>query len=140
MEQRYFTYRPTFLNRWEWKYTPSYFTNQQYADYVTAWLTKIDDCLIWDERYTKETAPWIKNLRRFWIMTCNELYVNSDEFAQNLLKIWATFDIELLTKEEAILFLQTWTDLKEVSTWKFEVTPEHEFNWEIIPAVYILID
>ena len=67
MINKYFTYRPTFLNQGAGKYTPSYFTNQQYADYTEAWLTKVDDCLIWDDRYIKETAPWIKSLRRWTI-------------------------------------------------------------------------
>jgi hypothetical protein len=47
-------------------------------------------------------------------MTCNEQYVNPDEFANNLLKIGATFDIILMTNEEAKTYLRTWTDLKEV--------------------------
>lgn len=140
MANKYFTYRPTFLNQWAGRYTPSYFTNQQYSDYVEAWLTSIQDCLIWDNRYTKETIPWIKNLRRFGIMTCNEQYINPDEFANNLLKIGATFNIILITNEEAKQYLRDCTDLKEIEEGKFEISAETEFNGEIIPAEYLIID
>lgn len=140
MQKKYFSYRPTYLNQWAWKYTLSYFCDQQYADYVQAWLTSIKDCLILDDRYTKETYPWIKSLRRFGYMECNEQFVNIDEFANNLLKVWANFDIELLDVESAKAFIREWTDLQEIEDWKFEISSEMMGPaWDILPAIYLEI-
>ena len=46
----------------------------------------------------------------------------------------------LLTKDEAINYIKEWTNLEEVSPWKFLISPETEMMWEIVPAKYLEIN
>lgn len=136
----YISYRPTYLNNWQGRYTLSYFLEQQYADYLTAWITKIKDLLISDERYTKEVVPWIKNLRRFAVLEANGIDVN--EFKNNVIKIWATFDINDLSNiEEARQWIRDNTDILEETPWNFILNEQSEWmNWEVIPKQILTID
>ena len=136
----YISYRPTYLNNWQGRYTLSYFLGQQYADYVSAWVTAIKDLEIPDERYTKEVVPWIKNLRRFAILEAN--WIDVWEFLENVKKIWATFDINDLSNiEEARQWIRDNTDLVEETPWEFILSKELIWmNREIIPKQYLIID
>jgi len=137
--KEFLTYRPTYLNQWAGRYTLSYFCDQQYSDYVTAWITSIKDCIISDDRYTKEVIPWIKNLRRFAVLEANWIDVN--EFLNNVVKIGASFDINTFsTKEEARQWIRSNCDLIETSEWKFLLNEQNVWlDWNIIPAEYLEI-
>ena len=123
-----------------WSYTMSFFLANQYADYVLAWLISIKDMEIQEDRYTKEIAPWIKDLREFVIYEYNEDYVDLELMNKIISKIWNRFDLELLTIEEAKIFIRKNTNLEEIEEWKFLISKETEMMWEIIPAKYLIID
>ncbi len=136
----YITYRPTYLNQWQGRYTLSYFCDQQYADYVQAGITSIKDCIIWDERYTKEVVPWVKNLRRFAVLEASWIDIN--EFRDNVIKIWASFDINTFaTIEETKQWLRDNTDLVETTPGTFEISPETTWMMgEVIPKQTLTIE
>ena len=130
MNKKYMTFRETWLQN-DSKFTPSFFNDKQFADYVSAWLTKIDDCIIWEDRYTWELIPWIKSLRRFWVLMYNPDYINWEEFANNIKSVGYNFAIELLTAQEAIAWLKANTNL----TWKSEneVILQEKIDNEFMP-------
>jgi hypothetical protein len=148
MKKLYWFYRRERLNSpydlnqvtLNWSYTMSFFLSNQYADYVSAWLISIKDMEIQEDRYTKEIAPWIKDLREFVIYEYNEDYVDLELMNKIISKIWNRFDLELLTIEEAKIFIRKNTNLEEIEEWKFLISKETEMMWEIIPAKYLIID
>lgn len=108
-------------------YSMSFFLANQYADYLEAWLISINDNL-WEDRYTKELAPWIKDLREFVSFSYNDTYV-SDELINTIIwKVCNRFDLFLLTAEEAKTFLKEHTDLIEESDGKFLVNEADEMR------------
>lgn len=125
-----------------WNYTPSFFLDWQYADYKEAWLTRIIDNLIPEDRYIWEIVPWVKKLTRLIIAEYNEQYINWDEFFNNVTKVGAEFNIEaFVNSEEAKQWIRNNTDLIEVEEWKFLVSEASEWiDWENIEAKYIIID
>lgn len=138
-QKSYITYRPTYLNNGQGRYTLSYFLNQQYADYVSAWITSIKDLEIPDENYTKEVVPGIKNLRRFAILEANGIDV--EEFKNNVIKIWATFDINTFTTiEEARQWIRDNTDLQEIEDGEFLISEATEWIEWNIEAKYLEIN
>lgn len=135
----YISYRPVYLNKWAGKYTLSYFLDQQYSDYVKAWITKIDDIIISDNRYTKEIVPWIKSERRFAILEAN--WIDLNEFKNNVMKIANNFDInDLWDIEEAKAFIREYTNLEEVEEWKFLIQEASEIDWEVSEDKYLIIE
>lgn len=128
MKRKYITFRPVYFNNWEGKYTISYFNKQQFADYVEAWITKIVDTIIPEERYIFEIAPWIKSLRRFAILECIDS-VDIDSFLQNVMSIWSNFAIEAFdTIEDAKVWIRTSTNLVEESDGKFIINEWDEYS------------
>ena len=143
MAKIYWTYRATYYNKGEWKYTPSYRLDQQYSDYKEAGLTKTLDLEIPEDRYISEIAPWIKKQTRFIMWEYNETYINVDDYKANVANVGAEFQIEIFaTSAEAITWIKENTDLVEEAPWKFLIHAEFtsEIDWEIIPAKYLIID
>ena len=147
----YWTYRHKWTNEWV-RYTPSYFLDKQFKDYLDAWLTKVLDNEIPESRYTAEIAPWIKKQTRFIIWEYNEDYIDPDEFKTSIQNVWAEFNIYMFnTALDAVNWLKANTDLKYIEDikdknwnviwWRFEIYPEHqdEISWETISAKYLEI-
>ena len=143
----YWFFRPDYIwnfdfQNWtnlNWKYTLSFWLSWQYWDFVKAWVISIKDMEIQTDRYTKEIAPGIKDLREFIIYEYNENYIDEALMNKIIWKIWQRFDLELLTIEEAKTFLRKNTNLEEVSEWKFKISDESIFGDQIIEAKYIEI-
>jgi len=135
MKHIYWTYRMVYTNTWV-RYTPSYFLDKQYEDYLKAGLTKTLDMEIPEDRYTAEIVPWIKKMNRFIIGEYNEAYVNPVDYEANIKSVWAQFQIETFaTVEEARQWIRDNTDLVEKETpWVFVIHWENEWiDGEIVP-------
>lgn len=145
----FWTYRPERITSpydlWNnislnWTYTASFFLNNQFADWNKAWLTNVIDNIIPEDKYIWEVAPWVHKLTRFIMCEYNENYVVADELARSLKNVWSRFDIDILTVEEMIAWIKENTNLQEVETWKFLISPETTWlNWEIIEAKFLTI-
>jgi len=94
MKKIYWTYRMKYTNTWV-KYHPSYFLDKQYADYLKAWLTKFNDTILNDWKYTSEIVPWVKKMTKFAIWEYDENNINVDEFKANILRVWSEFQIDV---------------------------------------------
>lgn len=139
MKKIYATYRRRILNDWAWFYSPSYFFNNMFEDYLNSWLTSILDNMINEINYTWELVPWIPKLTRFLVWEYNEKYVNIDEFRQSLINTWSEFSISLFDNpEQAIARLKENTDLVEVENGKFEISKW--FDDMGIDPIYLIID
>lgn len=125
------------LNGW---YSISFYANEQYQDWISAWLISIKDMEIPTERYTKELVPWIKDLREFVYLEYNPEYVELELAKTIINKIWARFDLELLGIEQAKKFIREHTDLKEVEEWKFLINEAYEWEEWLIEAKYLIIE
>jgi len=117
----YFSYRPVHDNRTN-KYNISYYNDLQYKDFVDAWLTKVID---WDRfipssRITKETVPWIKTLRRFWVLKYVD-WLDETDLKATLENVSKSFWIAILTADEMKAKIREYTDLVEEEDWKFLV-------------------
>lgn len=125
-----------------WTYTPSFFLDWQFADYKAAWLTKILDTEIPEDRYTWEIAPWFRKLTRFIMAYYNEDYIIKEDFEKSVSSVGSDFKIEIFwTIEEAKIWIRNNTDLQEVSEWKFLIYPETTWiNWEVIEAKFLTIE
>jgi len=148
----YGTYRYKWTNTWV-RYTPSYFLDKQYEDYLKAWLTKLLDTEIPENRYTAEIVAGIKKMTRFAIGEYEDTVVDPVAFADNISKVWAEFCIQMFnTPAEAVAWLEANTDLTVINKNKdadwvvisaeFEINPERtdEKTGETIPAKTLLID
>jgi len=148
MAKIYFTYRPIWDNKTN-KYNVSYYNNLQFADYVNAGLTKITDWnnFIPENRITKEVVPWVKWLRRAWVLEYND-NLDGTDIMNTLDKTAGSFAIEIKTVDEMRQWIRDNTDLEEIldddwnPTWQFIVTPERtdEETGETIPAKILVID
>jgi len=142
MKKIYFTYRRTFTNRTN-RYDISYYNDKIFADYKQAWLTEMVDWdrFISEDRITKEVVPWIKWLRRAWMLKYQE-GLDIEKLKKDLLTTTWNFLTDLKTDEEMKQWIKDNTDLKEIEPWKFEVSPEREDELEewLIPAVYLVIE
>lgn len=120
-------------------YTPSFFISNQFADYELAGLTKIEDQIIPEEKYTGEIAPWVKKLTRFIQWYYNEEYINWVDFANSVKAVWAEFQIEMFnTIEEAREWVRTNCNLLEIQEWVFLIQDEYVWiDWKIIPKTTI---
>lgn len=124
-----------------WAYTMSFYANNQYADYIEAWIVSIKDNEIPLNRYTKEVVPWVKDLREFAYMEYDETILDDITINNIITKIGSRFDLELLTTEEAITFIKWHTDLIEEAPWKFLITEAYiDEDWTEIPNEYLIID
>jgi len=141
LKRIYWTYRPRYLNKWEWKYTASYFLDQQYADYKEAGITKTLDMEIPEDRYTTEIAPWIKKQTRLIIWEYEDTIVDPVLYAKNVANVWAEFQIEIFpTTAEAIVWIKANTSLVETTPWKFLVNPAGtDIMWKPTLATYLTI-
>lgn len=147
IKKLYGFYRPEYIwNKDLWnisqngKYTLSFYCNWQYSDYMSSWIIAIKDMEIPTDRYTKEVAPSIKDLREFVYMEYEDTYVDLTLANTIISKIWARFDLELLDTETARQFVRAHTNLEEVETGKFKISDETIWmQWEIIPAKYLII-
>ena len=121
-------------------YSISFYANEQYSDWVASWLISIKDMEIPEDRYTKELAPWIKDLREFIYMEYNPEYVDLELAKTIINKIWARFDLELLDIEWAKKFIRNHTNLQEVEDWKFLINEATEWIEWTIEAKYLIIE
>lgn len=145
----FWTYRPERIGNvnfndisLNWTYTPSFYINNQFADWEQAWLTKIIDNIIPEDRYTGEIIPWIPKLTRFILAEYNEVYVDWAELSRSITNVWARFNIDMFTDLEiAKQWIRDNTNLQEVEEWKFLISEQSIWmNEEIIPAKYLIID
>lgn len=125
------------LNGW---YSISFYAENQYQDWIQAWLISIKDLEIPEDRYTKELIPWIKDLREFIYMEYNTEYVDLELAKTIIWKIGARFDLELLDVEWAKKFIRNNTNLQEVEEWKFLISEAYEWIEWNIEAKYLIID
>lgn len=123
-----------------WWYTISFYTEWQYKDWINAGLISIKDMEIPEDRYTRELAPWIKDLREFVYLEYNPEYVEMEIAKTIINKIWARFDLELLEVEQAREFIRKQTDLEEVEEGKFLISEAASIEWETIEPKYLIID
>lgn len=147
----YWTYRHKWTNNWV-RYTPSYFLDKQFADYLKAWLTATLDNEIPENRYTAEITPWIKKQTRFIIWEYEDTVINAVDFSNSIKNVWAEFAIQIFpTTTDAITWIKANTDLKLISettdtnwvviTAKFEINPAWtDMNGQATPAKYLIID
>lgn len=151
MKYIYWTYRskritnPFNLTDWvtlNGVYSPSFFINNMFSDWQEAWLTKLIDDIIPEDRYTWEVIPWVKKLTRFLMFEYNETYVDPLELERSAENIWKEFDIAMQDVETIRQWLRDNTNLEEVETWKFLINPESTWliDWEIVPAQYLIIE
>ena len=150
MKKIFWTFRPERITspynlEWwlslNWTYTPSFFLNNQFADWNKAWLTNVIDNIIPEESYILEVAPWVKKLTRFIMCEYNEQYVDQTELARSLKNIWARFDIDIFTDiETARQRIRTNTNLQEVETGKFLIREATNEFWTEVPAEYLEIN
>lgn len=142
-------YRPDYIwtfnlennNSLNGKYTLSFWLSWQYNDYISSWIISVKDEEIPTERYTKELAPWIKDLREFVTYEYNLDYVDEPLMLRIIWKIGQRFDLEILDLEQAKTFIRKQTNLEEVDEWKFKLSDETTgIDWEIIPAKFLIID
>lgn len=129
-------------NSLNWVYTPSFYLNNQFADWNTTWLTNVIDQEIPEDRYVLEIAPWVPKLTRFISCEYNETYVDPIELKRSLENVWARFNVDIFeTIDEAIARIKENTNLTEIEPWKFLIESEKEgmIPGEIIPAKYLTI-
>ena len=124
----YFSYRPVWDNKTN-KYDLSYYNDLQYKDFVDAWVTKVTD---WDRfipssRITKETFPWVKTLRRLWVLKYID-WVDANDLKLTLENVSKSFWIEIHTAEEMKAKIRDYTDLVEESDGKFLIQEATE-DW-----------
>lgn len=134
----YFTYRPTYTNRWV-RYDVSYYNDKLFEDYKKAWLTEIIDWDIFipENRIILETAPWIKSLRKVWVLKCNDT-LDVEQLKSDLLSTTKNFLLRILTKEEMLNWVRNNTDLEEIEEWKFLI---YKSDWDFIEEdKYLMID
>lgn len=136
MKKVYATYRPKPLNQWSWLYTPSYFFDVMFGDYKQAWLTYINDVMIWDDRYVWELVPWVLKRNRLLVWYYNDEYVQESDFRASLITTGSEFHISLFDNlDEVKQWIRDNTDLIEESDGKFiinEATEEYPINYLII--------
>jgi len=124
-----------------WNYSISFFVNNQYADYIKAWIIRIKDMEISTDRYIKEIVPWIKDLREFVYMEYEDTYIDLILATTIITKVWSRFDLELLDIENARQFIRNHTNLEEIEIGKFLLNKEIIWiNWEITPEKLLIID
>lgn len=122
-------------------YTASAFLNNQFADWNKAGLTNVIDQQIPEEAYIGEIVPWIPKLTRFIMCEYNENYVDPVELQRSLENVWARFNIDVLSVEEAREWVRDNTSLLEVAQWKFKLSDETTgIDWQVIPANYLVIE
>lgn len=144
LKRIYWTYRPSFYNKGEWQYLPSYRLDQQYADYKSAGITKTLDLEIPENRYTTEITPWVKKMTRLIIWEYEDTVVDPVLYAKNVANVWAEFQIEIFpTPADCITWIKANTDLVEDTTtpWKFLVNPAGtDIMWKATLATYLIIN
>jgi len=134
------TYRKVYTNNTS-TYSPAFFLDKQYADYLEAGLTATLDNEIPTDRYTAEIAPGIKKQTRFMIGEFNADYIVEDDYRASVAQVGSQFQIEVFaTTEEACDWIKDNTDLTEAEPGKFEITAEGEDEeGNVIEARYITV-
>lgn len=150
MKKLYGLYRYYYTNTWV-RYTPSYFFNKQFEDYIKAWVVRLFDWAIPDDRYTWELAPGIKKKDRFAYAEYDETKITENELKWFINYIGWQFVIRFFNNTtEAIQWLKANTDLKVVEEQtdgngnpiyaKFEINPPvSEWNYTS-EGTYLIID
>ena len=148
----FWTYRPSFYNKGEGEYLPSYRLDQQYADYKAAGITNTLDNYIPENRYISEIVPWIKKKTRFIIGEYEDTVVNVNDYIANVQNVWSEFQIEMFaTPADAIAWIKANTDLlllnETLDTNWVSISAEWEINpastdvdWITIPAKTLIIN
>ena len=141
MKKIYLTFRQKYTNKGV-RYNPSYFLDKMYEDYLNAWLTKLKDTEIPENRYTAELAPWIKKQTKFAVWEYDENYIDKQWFIDNIMNVWSEFGIDVFdTIEEAKQWIRDNTDLVEESDGVFILQEAWtDIDWEIVEAKYLIID
>ena len=99
----------------------------------------------WDRKSLSYYVPDVKDLLE------DKLYVWNSSFEGTCVKyffvkpsetiipenIANALSVDYMTKDTAIAYLRTDTNMPEVSEWKFEINPEIILGSEITPASYI---
>jgi hypothetical protein len=134
MTKLYLKFRPTHWNLWQGRYPISYMYNQDREWYVENAKVNIKDLLISDEQYKIE-AKW----KMFAEVEFDESVITYDDLAFDLDHSYVQYWVHVLNNQEAIDFLKSLTTLKEVETWKFQVSEWWEMMWEVFDPVFITI-
>lgn len=138
MKKVYATFRKKPLNQDNSLYSPSYFFNVMFEDYVKTWLTFIDDYSIDESQYNWELVPWVLKKNRLLIWYFNEIYVSENDFKNSLVTTWSEFHMSLFdTVEEVKQRIRDNTSLVEESDGKFILNEKSELNPE---TTYLIID
>lgn len=136
----YFTYRQNYTDRGV-KQDISFYNDKMYQDFKDAWITKMIDWerFIPTSQITKETVPWIKSLRKWWVLEYSipELW---PELTESLRLVAQSFWIKILTSLEMIEWIKDYTRKTEIEPWKFLISEVWEYTmWELIPDRYLII-
>ena len=120
-------------------YTPCFYLDNMYADYKQAGLTKIIDNPIPEHKYIGEIAPGVLKLTRLIMAEYDERYVNGADFAANVAKVGAEFNIEIFaTEAEAADWIRFNTSCDEVEPGFFEfVEASVDMYGNEVPAITI---
>ena len=141
MNKIYATYRKRSLNDWAWLYSPSYFFDKMFSDYLNAWLSKINDQDIRESQYTSELVPWVPKLTRFMTCEYNGNYITQESMVQSLNTTGSEFYISIFeTVEEARQRIRDNTNLVELEPWKFEIFNWDNPQWFQTDPIYLIIE
>lgn len=125
MEKVFFTYRHR-TDRNGNRYSPSY----EYWNSYPEWEPYAD---IIDEKI--KSSNWKKLA---WIEV-DETQIPKIDIENEIKDYWKYWWLIYLTNAEAILYMQNLTDHIELSTWVFEISPEINEGWTIIPQETLTI-
>ena len=142
MKKAYWLYRYFFTERGN-RYSPTYYLGKQFEDLARAKIIALADNLISENRYIWEVAPWIVTMRRFIECSYDETKISEINFKSIVNNVSSMNDIVMFeTADEAIQWIRDNTDLIEVETGKFEISPAwvDDITWEDIPAKYLIIE
>lgn len=123
-----------------WNYTPSFYLNNAFSDRVKQnIITNLYDMSINEENYTW-TLPifWIDwnptwetfpVLDRLFFLSYNDkinpaYWINKDTIISSLVQVWNQFAMKIMSVDETIWFIKMFTNLKEISTWKFFISED----------------
>mgnify|MGYP006267136771 CR=1 FL=1 len=149
------------LDLWQinlnWNYTPSFFLNSTFSDRIEQnIISPIYDMVIPEWNYTWKIPKFDDNwnptwelfpiLDRFFYIKYNNkinpaFWITEEKIKNSIIQIWNQFAIYINTIDEIKVFIKNFTNLKEISDWKFllstdPITGENKYlniveEWEI---------
>lgn len=123
------------------RYTTEFFNEGQFKDFADANITKLS-MPIPNSKYTgvlpvideneQPTGETVPKLTRFVMLKYSDIYTTAEDLTTSIEKSWWDTNVVVFTTPaEAIQWIKDNTDLVELSTWVFEITPAYvdEMTW-----------